>query len=78
MSGPEPDELFRARLLRVVAELDRPMTLVGVGPQLDRIGRRYDRFRTGVPLTGIGDDGQAAVTELQIGRRGYGRRAFEL
>ncbi|TXM97284.1 hypothetical protein FV242_31940 [Methylobacterium sp. WL64] len=53
MSDIEPDELFRARLLRVVAELDRPMTLVAVGLQLDRIGRRYDRFRTGVPLEGL-------------------------
>ena len=53
MSSPEPDELFRARLLRIVAELDRPMALVGVGPQLDRIGRKYGRFRTGVPLKGF-------------------------
>jgi hypothetical protein len=53
MSDIEPDELFRARLLRVVAELDRPMTLVGVGPQLDRIGRKYNRYRTGVPLKGV-------------------------
>ena len=53
MSDPEPDELFRARLLRVVAELDRPMTLVGVGSQLDRIGRKYGCFRTGVPLKGF-------------------------
>jgi hypothetical protein len=90
MSGPEPDELFCARLLRVVAELDRPMTLVGVGLQLDRIGRRHDRFRTGVPLEGVGDDGcrsllsqwlllgQMAGTEVRIGRRGYGRRAFKM
>lgn len=53
MSAPETDELFRARLLRVVTELDRPLTLVGVGPQLDRIGCKYNRFRTGVPLKGL-------------------------
>jgi hypothetical protein len=71
MSGPEPDELFRARLLRVVSELDRPMTLVGVGPQLDRIGRRYDRFRTGVPLKGIGGDGcRSALKPVDATRTG--------
>lgn len=53
MSDPEPDELFRARLLRVVDPKDRPMVLVGIGPQLDRIGARYDRFRTGVPLRSL-------------------------
>lgn len=53
MSDPEPDELFRARLLRVVAVLDRPMVVVGVGSQLDRIGRKYGRFRTGMPLKGL-------------------------
>lgn len=53
MSDPEPDELFRARLLRVVAVLDRPMVVVGVGLQLDRIGRKYGRFRTGMPLKGL-------------------------
>ena len=53
MSDPEPDELFRARLLRVVAVLDRPMVVVGVVLQLDRIGRKYGRFRTGMPLKGL-------------------------
>ena len=50
MSDPEPDDVFRARLLRVVDPVDRPKVQVGVGPQLDRIGVRYDRLRTGVPL----------------------------
>ncbi|MGW8788728.1 hypothetical protein [Heyndrickxia sporothermodurans] len=53
MSDPEPDDLFRARLLRVVDEKDRHVAQVGVGAQLDRLGRKYDVFRTGVPLKGF-------------------------
>ncbi|TXM97292.1 hypothetical protein FV242_31985 [Methylobacterium sp. WL64] len=53
MSNPEPDELFRTRLLRVVTDTDRVMVRVARGPQLDTIGRKYDRFRTGVPLKGM-------------------------
>jgi hypothetical protein len=53
MSDREPDDVFRARLLRVVDLVDRPKVMVGVGPQLDRFGVRYDRFRTGVPLRGF-------------------------
>lgn len=52
MSDLEPDDLFRARLLRVVAAMDRPV-VVGVGSQLDRIGCKYGRFRTGMPLKGL-------------------------
>jgi hypothetical protein len=54
MSDPEPDSLFRARLLRVVDRKDLHVTLFGLGDQLDNVGRRYDRFRTGVPLKGLG------------------------
>ena len=53
MSDPESDELFRARLLRVVDDRDRRYALVGVGSQLDRLGRKYDLYRTGVPLKGF-------------------------
>ncbi len=53
MSDPEPDELFRARLLRVVDDADRHVAQVGVGAQLDRLGRKYDVYRTGVPLKGF-------------------------
>jgi hypothetical protein len=53
MSDPEPDSLFRARLLRVVARKDLHVTLFGLGDQLDNIGRKYGRFRTGVPLKGV-------------------------
>jgi hypothetical protein len=50
MSFPEPDELFRARILRVVAENERHLVRMAYGAHLDHIGRKYDRFRTGVPL----------------------------
>jgi hypothetical protein len=53
MTDPESDELFRARLLRVVDDIDRRDAMVGVGPQLDRLGRKYDVYRTGVPLKGF-------------------------
>jgi hypothetical protein len=29
------------------------------GPMLDSIGRKYDRFRTGVPLKGLGRERSA-------------------
>jgi hypothetical protein len=54
MSDPEPDDIFRARLLRVVAEIDRFFTLLAFGPRLDNIGRKYGCYRTGVPLNGFG------------------------
>ncbi len=50
MSNPEPDELFRARLLRVVADHERHLVRMAYGAYLDQVGRKYDRFRTGVPL----------------------------
>ncbi|MCJ2089537.1 hypothetical protein MKK88_26630 [Methylobacterium sp. E-005] len=53
MTDPESDDLFRARLLRVVADYERHLVRVAYGPFLDRIGRKYDRFRTGVPLKGL-------------------------
>ena len=53
MSDPEPDALFCARLLRVVAEKDRTLALVVRGAYLEALGRKYGRFRTGVPLKGL-------------------------
>ena len=53
MSDPEPDAVFRERLLRVVSEELRPFLHKATGPALDVIGRQYDRFRTGVPLKGL-------------------------
>jgi hypothetical protein len=53
MSDPEPDSAFRERLLRVVKENDRVLVLTSAGADLDAIGRRYDRFRTGMPLKGL-------------------------
>jgi hypothetical protein len=52
VSDPEPDAYFRKRLLRVVAEKDRAAVEAAAGAYLDALGRKYDRFRTGVPLTG--------------------------
>lgn len=57
MSDPEPDRVFRTRLLRVASEDDRRHVLIATGAVLDRLGRRYDRFRTGVPLKGFGPRG---------------------
>jgi hypothetical protein len=54
MSDPEPDTIFRQRLLRVVAEKDRHAAMVAADAYLDALGRKYDRFRTGVPLKGLG------------------------
>jgi hypothetical protein len=53
VSNPEPDAFFRRRLLRVVAEKDRHLAMVAEGAELDLLGRKYDRFRTGVPLKGL-------------------------
>jgi hypothetical protein len=52
MSDPEPDAMFRDRLLRVVNEELRPFVRIAIGTELDAIGRQYNRFRTGVPLKG--------------------------
>jgi len=52
MSDPEPDAYFRKRLLRVVAEKDRAAAQEVAGAYLDALGRKYNRFRTGVPLKG--------------------------
>ncbi|WP_267427003.1 hypothetical protein [Methylobacterium sp. GC_Met_2] len=49
MSHPETDDLFRARLLRVFGEELRPFIRIATGAELDAMGRKYDRFRTGVP-----------------------------
>jgi len=54
---PEPDDLFRARLLRVVADNERHLVRMAYGAHLDHIGRKYGRFRTGVPLKGFGPRG---------------------
>lgn len=53
MSTPEPDDLFRVRLLRVVCEELRPFVRIAVGAELDSMGRKHNRFRTGVPLKGL-------------------------
>jgi hypothetical protein len=53
MSDPEPDSAFRDRLLRVASEIDRPLVVTSTGPALDILGRKYDRFRTGVPFKGL-------------------------
>jgi hypothetical protein len=60
MSDPEPDAIFRERLLRVVSEELRPFVERASGAELDAIGRKYDRFRTGVPLKGLEAGGRAA------------------
>lgn len=53
MSEPEPDVVFRERLLREVDERDRDAAMKATGKQLDALGRKYDVFRTGVPLEGF-------------------------
>ena len=58
MSDPEPDELFRARLLRVVSEELRPFVRIAVGAELDAMGRKHNRFRTGVLLKGLDSRGR--------------------
>lgn len=54
VSDPELDAHFRKRLLRVQTDKDREFVLVASGAYLDALGRKYDRFRTGVPLKGLG------------------------
>lgn len=53
MASPESDEQFRARLLRVVADNERHLVRMAYGSYLDHVGRKYGRFRTGVPLKGF-------------------------
>jgi hypothetical protein len=45
--------IFGKRLLRVVAEKDRAAAQVVAGAYLDALGRKYNRFRTGMPLKGL-------------------------
>jgi hypothetical protein len=61
VSDPESDHDFRQRVLRVASEDDRPVTLIAAGGILDIIGRKYDRFRTGVPLKGLEARGSRPV-----------------
>ena len=53
MSDPEPDSIFRERLLRVVSKDDFDRAMRAKGRQLDALGRKYDVFRTGIPLPGF-------------------------
>ncbi|MGH1571161.1 hypothetical protein ACRAWG_11310 [Methylobacterium sp. P31] len=53
MSDPEPDWAFRERLHRVVTEADRDLVTEAEGEQLDAPARKYDLYRTGVPLRGF-------------------------
>ena len=53
MSDPEPDAIFRERLIHLVDDELRPFVRIATGSELDVIGRKYDRFRTGVPLNGL-------------------------
>ncbi|KQS83296.1 hypothetical protein ASG32_22230 [Methylobacterium sp. Leaf361] len=53
MSEPEPDADFRERLLREVPDGDRDLVIGASGKQLDALGRKYDVYRTGVPLEGF-------------------------
>lgn len=48
---PETDEAFRGRILRVAAEQDLREVRAARMRDLDIIGRKYGRFRYGVPLT---------------------------
>jgi hypothetical protein len=50
MSDPEPDADFRERLLREVHDGDRDLVIRAAGKRLDALGRKYDVYRTGVPL----------------------------
>lgn len=47
---PETDEAFRVRILRVAEEGDQREVQVARMRDLDVIGRKYGRFRYGVPL----------------------------
>jgi hypothetical protein len=53
MSDPEPDADFRERLLREVSDGDRDLVISASGKRLDALGRKYDVYRTGVPLDGF-------------------------
>ena len=53
MSDLEPDADFRERLLRIVSRNDRLPVPTSAGAQLDVIGRRCGRSRTGVPRRGL-------------------------
>ncbi len=53
MATPESDEQLRARLLPVVSEELRPFVRIAVGAELDAMGRKHNRFRTGVPLKSL-------------------------
>jgi len=53
MSDPEPDALFRERLLRKVPEGEWDLVFRASGKRLDALGRQYDVYRTGVPLDGF-------------------------
>ena len=47
---PETDPEFRKRILRVADERDFRQISIAQKRDLDVIGRRYGRFRYGVPL----------------------------
>jgi hypothetical protein len=53
MSDPEPDADFRERLLREAPDGDRDLVIRASGKRLDALGRKYDVYRTGVPLDGF-------------------------
>jgi hypothetical protein len=53
MSDPEPDAIFRKRLICLACDELRPFVRIATGSELDAIGRIYGRFRTGVPLKGF-------------------------
>ena len=53
MSDPEPDADFRERLLREVSDSDRDFVMRASGKRLNALGRKYDVYRTGVPLKGF-------------------------
>jgi hypothetical protein len=50
-ADPEADQEFRLRILRVAQERDVREIRTARGRELDALGRRYDRFRYGAPLT---------------------------
>jgi len=67
MSDPEPDAIFRERLLRAVSEELRPLVEKATGTELDAIGRQHNRFRTGVPLKGLEAGGSRPAPKLPEG-----------
>lgn len=50
MTQPETDADYRARILKVCTEEDRGKIYLLYSKKLDEMGRKYDRFRFGVPL----------------------------